>query len=99
MASELHALIIGFDHACTIRGLLEEIVGQKVDLDAYVDSKTVFDAVATDRKTTETGLRICISALRESYGRGELMNLGCMTGCFNPAEALPKQLLNTCTPL
>lgn len=88
MSSELHALILGFDYAFIIRNLLEEILGRKVRLDAYVDIKTVFDVISKDGNTTERRLKIDTFALRESYERGDKSKVGWIPGDASPADAL-----------
>lgn len=52
MAPELHALIAGFDQAFVIRDIMSWIFGKNIEIEAYVDSKTVFDVIANDASTT-----------------------------------------------
>lgn len=64
MASEIHALFLCFDKSYYIRHMLEEILGRRLNIEAYVDSKTVFDVIAKDGKRTERIIRIDVSALK-----------------------------------
>lgn len=88
MASEIHALVLGFDHAYVIRDMVAEILQRYIQLKAFVDSKTVFDVLAKQGKTCEKLLQIDIHALRESYDRGELTRVCWIPGATNPADAL-----------
>lgn len=58
MARELHELVLGFDHAFAIFDLLAKILGRKIEIEALVDSKTVFDVVAKNGRTQEKRLQI-----------------------------------------
>lgn len=46
MVAEIHALIEVFDASYVIKGMMEELLGQEVDIDAYMDSQTVLHIVA-----------------------------------------------------
>lgn len=98
MTSEIHALIIGFYHAFKMQDLIEEILQQKVAVKAYVDSKTVFDVIAKDGKTTESRIKIDIYALWESYECGELNKLGWIRGGMRSADTFTKQLVSPKKP-
>lgn len=95
LAAEIHALVLAYDHAYVIRHTLIEILGRNVKLEAYVDSRSVFDVIAKDGNTTEKRLQIDIYALRQSYADGELDQIGWIPGTSNPADALTK--INSCT--
>lgn len=101
MASELHALVAGFDAAFWLCDLVNQILGRDIPIEAYVDSKTVFDVVAKDGVTTEKRLEIDIHALREAYANGEISRLGWLPGGQNAADGLTKDLgkLTTKSPL
>lgn len=90
MAAELHALVLAFDFGFVIREMVAEVLQRDVAIEALVDSKTVFDVVAKDAKTSERRLQIDVHALRESYARGELTRLGWIPGNKNPADTLTK---------
>lgn len=47
-ASELHALIMGSEFGFVTRGIVPELVGRYVSLEAYIDTKTVFDIISKD---------------------------------------------------
>ena len=99
MAAEIQALMLGFDYAFYVRDLLEEILGRSFKIEAMIDSKTVFNVVAKDGKTTERRLQIDILSLRESYDNGELNRIAWIPGPTNPADPLTKPALSTTSPL
>lgn len=74
LAREIHALVLGLDATFPIHNFIGEITGHKHGIEAYVDSKTVFDVISKKGRTTEKRLQIDISFLRESYYRGEFTN-------------------------
>jgi hypothetical protein len=45
MAAELHALIVGLDHAMVVASMVYDITGRNCSIDAYIDSKSVFDVI------------------------------------------------------
>jgi hypothetical protein len=92
MAAELHALVYGFDHAFMVKTISEEILGRVVHIDAYIDSRTVFNTVARLGSTLEKRLQIDIHALRQSHHRGELRSLSWIPSHQNVADALTKTL-------
>ena len=99
MAAELQALVLGFDYAFVIKDLVEEILGRHVKVEVMVDSKTTFNVVAKDGKTTERRLQIDVLALRQSYDLGELDRLAWIPGSLNAADPLTKPVLSTSSPL
>ena len=99
MAAELFALVIGFDYAYLVRDLILELTGIEMMIEALVDSKTVFDVIAKDAKTTERRLRIDVMALRQSYDAGELEKVGWFPGEENAADPLTKYMLSLVSPL
>lgn len=70
MAAKVHGLVLGFDHAFSIRDALQKIFSRKLGIEAYVDRKTLFNVVAKDGSMTEKRLKVDIAALRESYANG-----------------------------
>lgn len=94
MAAELHALVYGFDQAFVVRAVLEELLGQSIQIDGYIDSRTVFNVVAKSSATLEKRLQIDAHALRESHEKGELRYLAWIPGKENIADGLTKELAN-----
>jgi hypothetical protein len=90
MAAELLALVYGFDIGYVIKKLLSEVLGHDLPLDAYTDSRTVFNTIAKLGPTMEKRLQIDASSLRESHARGEFRTLAWIPGHENPADALTK---------
>lgn len=53
MATELHALIEGFNAVYLIKDMITDILGCTVGIDAYLESKTFFTVISKDVNTTE----------------------------------------------
>ena len=99
MAAEVHGLIYGFDQAYLARDMLEEVLRQKLEVDGYIDSRTVFNVVAKNSSTLEKRLQIDLHALKESHSRGELRYLAWIPGNQNVADGLTKGLITLSHPL
>lgn len=99
MDREVHALNLAFDYAFIIHDLLHDILKRSIRIDSYVDSKSVFDIIAKDGCTTERRLQTYIHTLKESYERGELANLSCISVEKNPADTLTKETVKLFCPL
>jgi hypothetical protein len=91
MAAELHGLILGFDNAFLVGSMISEILNRSVAIDAYIDSKSVFDTITKLSLTTEKRLQIDAAALQESHLTGELRSLYWIPSNDNCADALTKE--------
>lgn len=69
-------------------------MGRNVELEALVDSKTLFNFIAKDGSTVERRLKIDVMALRQSYENVELHRLAWIQVSDNPADALKKCVLS-----
>ena len=67
------------------------LLGRKVELRVFTDSRTLFDSVITFYSMTEKRLLIDIACLRQSYRNGDLANLGWIRSEHNVADALTKE--------
>lgn len=65
--AEVHAPVHGFDVAFFIRQTHAELLCREKDLEAYIDSKTLFRMVAKDENTAERRFQIDVFVLKESY--------------------------------
>lgn len=99
LASEIHSLVLGFDVAYVVQHMLNEIIGRKLKIEAYVDSRSTFDIVAKQGKTVEKRLQIDIHCLKQSYSNGELSKLGWIQGVSNPADSMTKNVMKDISPL
>lgn len=93
MAAELRVLVYGFDTSFVVRHTLAEALGNIVPLDAFVDSRTVFNAIAKTSNTLEKRLQIDASALRESHKNGEMRTFGWISSGMNPSDGLTRDSL------
>lgn len=70
MTAEVRAFAYAFVHDYLLQEILEGLIGREISLEAFVDSSTLFDAIAKDSETAERWLQIDVFALEESYRRG-----------------------------
>ena len=99
MASEIHGLLYGFDQAYVAQQILQETLDVPIPIDAYVDSKTLFNVIAKQSSTTEKRLQIDICSLKESHARNELRTLGWIPESSNIADALTKPCTSLSHPI
>lgn len=90
MAAELLALVSAFDDAFFLQHTLDEILGYKIPIDSYIDSRTTFNCVAKNGPTMEKRLQIDAAALREARDKHELRFLGWIPGPENASDGLTK---------
>ncbi len=72
MAAELLALTCGYDHEFVASQTLEEILQVRLPIEAYVDSRTGFNCIATNSNTAEKRLQIDAFSVRQALNNGEL---------------------------
>ncbi len=91
LASELFAMIEGFDVGFSIREYLQRMVGSKsVPLTLLTDSKSLYGLVVTLAQNRERRLQIDLELLREAYERREISSVVWISGSENPADDLTK---------
>jgi len=78
---------------------MEEVLGKIIEIDRYLESRTVFNIVARNSATLEKRLQIDVHALRESHARGELRDLAWIPGAQNVSDGLTKGLIDASHPL
>lgn len=67
VVTKMHLLVHKFDNDFVVREGPDELLGQKVKLEAFVDSHTLFKVIAKNSSTVERKLKIDAYALRASY--------------------------------
>ena len=90
MASELLALVYGFDCSFVVKHSLDNILPTKIPLDVFIDSRTVFNTIAKRSGTLEKRLSIDAYALRQSHFIGEIRKIGWIASKENPADGLTR---------
>lgn len=80
--------MLGYENAFVILDTLNEVLGRRVMLKAFVDSRSVLDVIEKDRNTHDKGIKKDTHALRHCYANGELDRIGWITGDRNPADEL-----------
>lgn len=90
MGAEVYAFADAFDRSFVIRKDLERLLGVKIQLHMFTDSKQLFDAMTKGQQTTEKRLMIDIAAAREAYRSFEIAQVGLVSTSHNPADGLSK---------
>jgi hypothetical protein len=75
MAAELHGLVLRFNAAYVVGGMVAEILGRIFPIDVYLDSKAVFDTVTRLTPTLEKRLLIDVYAVQKSHQKGTLRSI------------------------
>lgn len=91
LASELYAMVYGFDQSYVILRATQDFLGKKIPLRIYTDSLSLFDSLTNLNTTSEKRLLIDLSMLRESYERREIADVFWIPGDQNPADGLTKK--------
>ena len=81
-----------FDFCDTLQQDLKRIISKELPIVMYTDSKCLFDTITRLTSISEKRLLIDIAALRQSYSRGELFNIGHISSCYNLADSLTKKV-------
>lgn len=95
LAAELYALAHGFDAGFAMCNTMRALLGRKVPIRVFTDSRTLFDSVTSVCNMSEKRLLIDIYALREAHKSGDLANIGWIRTKHNLADALTKDMSNS----
>lgn len=96
LASELYALVLGFDLSATLKSTTDQILpgspqGMKaIPLSICTDSLSLYDCLTKLGTTQEKRLMIDILSVRQSYERREITEILWIAGDKNPADAMTK---------
>lgn len=72
----MQALVCAVEHGYFVREAVKELLGQRMEMEAFVDSPTLFNAIAKNSDTSEQAFQLNVCALRECYKRDELSRNG-----------------------
>lgn len=75
-----------------IQHLVSKLIPRPIALKSFVDSKTLFDVIAKEGRTTENPLLIDNAAVHESYETGELGKVRWIPGRHNPGDGLKNSI-------
>lgn len=93
LASELYALVLGFDIGATLKATSSQILPrscQGIPLSMCTDSQSLYDCLVKLGTTQEKRLMIDILSIRQSYERREITEVLWIAGDKNPADAMTK---------
>jgi len=75
LASELYAIVAGFDNGSAIHSTVNSVLPSEVPLVICTDSYSLYDCMTKLNTTAEKRLMIDIIGLRESYERREINDI------------------------
>jgi hypothetical protein len=90
LASELYAMVQGFDIGASIKTTIEKALGIDLPLIVCTDSKSLYDCLVRLGTTAEKRLMIDVMCLRQAYERREIAEVKWINGDSNPADAMTK---------
>ena len=96
LASELYALVLGFDISATLKSTSDQIFScspqenRKIPLIMCTDSLSLYDCLTKLGTTLEKRLMIDILSIRQSYERREIAEILWIAGDSNPADSMTK---------
>lgn len=91
MAPELYGAVHGYDYATTVRQTIGSIVGRKVELKLYTNSKSLFVVFVNIGITTVKSLLDQLRMMREAYEQRELTEVVCIQSEQNTAGRMRKE--------
>ncbi|EED11471.1 hypothetical protein TSTA_007610 [Talaromyces stipitatus ATCC 10500] len=92
LASELYAMVHGFDSAASIKSTTTQLLHLTKPLPLVIctDSKSLYECLIKLGTTQEKRLMINLMCLRQSYERQEIAEIKWIDGESNPADAMTK---------
>jgi hypothetical protein len=90
LASELYAMVHGFDIGASIKATIEKILNIDLPLVLCTDSKSLYDCLVKLGTTQEKRLMIDVMCLRQAYERREITEVKWIDGNTNPADSMTK---------
>lgn len=93
MAAEVCALVDDFDNMLDFREALMKMLGHIIDIEAFVDGRTLFDLMAKDSKAAQRSVQFDVFELRESYRCGKLKKFRWILGMDTDSCVQTKNVL------
>ncbi|KAI0998841.1 hypothetical protein K3495_g9356 [Podosphaera aphanis] len=90
LASELYAMVAGFDAACVVKHTVDSIMKRKIPLVVCIDSYSLYECLVKFGTIKEKRLIIDIAAIRQAYERREIFQVIWIKGKSNPDDAMTK---------
>ena len=92
MAGEVIAFSDMFDVAATLSQELELILGRKVPVQLFTDSKFLFDVISKGSRTSEKRTMLDIAAARQGFKNKVISDIGFVRSSKNVADGLTKPM-------
>ena len=95
MAGKVIAFSDLFDVAATLSDELQAVLGKKVPVQLFTDSKSLFDVISRGTRTSEKRMMLDIAAAREGFRDKIISDIGFVRSLKNLADGLTKQMKQT----
>lgn len=95
LASELYAMVAGFDASCVLNHTIDRIMTKSIPLVIWIDSFSLYGCPVKLGTTKEKRLMIDVAVVRQAYQRREIAEIICIKGTSNPADAMTKTGCNS----
>ena len=95
LASELLALVHGFDMGKVIKDTISKILEINVPLVLCTDSRSLYHCLVKLGTTQEKRLMVDVMCMREAYERREITEVKWVDGNSNPADSMTKSKATT----
>jgi hypothetical protein len=95
LASELLALVHGFDMGTVIKATVSKILELDIPLVLCTDSRSLYHCLVKLGTTQEKRLMVDVMCMREAYERREITEVKWIDGNSNPADSMTKPKATT----
>lgn len=92
MAGEVIEFSDLFDVAATLADEISSIMGKKIPVQFFTDSKSVFDVISKGSRTSEIGMMLDIAAARQGFKGKTISDIGFVRSSLNTADGLTKSM-------
>lgn len=91
LVTEVYAFADAFEFPYRMRHDLENLLGQRIPLQMFTDSKSLFDVIKKNSTTAERRLMTDIKDVREAYEQQRISNVGFVCSENNLTDAFTKE--------
>jgi hypothetical protein len=95
LASELYAMVAGFDTGFVLKATIEKLLNIKLPMTICTDSNSLYQCLVRLGTTQEKRLMIDVMCLRQAYEQRLIAEVKWIDGNSNPADAMTKSKANS----
>ena len=95
LASELYAMVAGFDTGSVIKATIEKLLAIKLRMTICTESNSLYQCLVRLGTMQEKRLMIDVMCLRQAYEQRLIAEVKWIDGSSNPADAMTKSKANS----